>query len=111
MRTHVRMARGRMRELGAGSIATTRRRARPERSRVRPHDASEPRRPTGRRPPPDHTERSDPRNGLDDSIPAGPSTPGAIAARRRRAMDMTDPAYVSRVRIERLGGPQRLAYL
>jgi hypothetical protein len=24
---------------------------------------------------------------------------------------MTEPAYVSRVRIERLGGPQRLAYL
>ena len=24
---------------------------------------------------------------------------------------MTDPAYVSKVRIERLGGPQRLAYL
>jgi hypothetical protein len=24
---------------------------------------------------------------------------------------MTQPAYVSRVRIERLGGPQRLAYL
>ena len=24
---------------------------------------------------------------------------------------MADPAYVSRVRIERLGGPQRLAYL
>ena len=25
--------------------------------------------------------------------------------------DMTEPAYVSKVRIERLGGPQRLAYL
>jgi len=24
---------------------------------------------------------------------------------------MTEPAYVSKVRIERLGGPQRLAYL
>jgi hypothetical protein len=25
--------------------------------------------------------------------------------------DMSEPAYVSKVRIERLGGPQRLAYL
>ena len=34
-------------------------------------------------------------------------------ARQRRCMvsPMPDPAYISRVRIERLGGPQRLAYL
>jgi hypothetical protein len=29
----------------------------------------------------------------------------------KERMGMTDPAYVSKVRIERLGGPQRLAYL
>jgi hypothetical protein len=33
------------------------------------------------------------------------------AATPRRMMNMTQPVYVSHVRIERLGGPQRLAYL
>jgi hypothetical protein len=30
---------------------------------------------------------------------------------RGRPHPMSDPAYISRVRIERLGGPQRLAYI